>query len=64
MKIFPLLLIAFTVMTIFVLFNFDFFSNIIKRKNKYTYGIIGAMDLEIETLVGNLENKKKKIIMD
>ena len=60
MKIFPLLLIAFTVMTIFALFNFGFFSNIIKRKDKYTYGIIGAMDIEIETLVGNLENKKEE----
>ena len=28
--------------------------------NKYTYGIIGAMDSEIETLLSHLENKKEE----
>jgi adenosylhomocysteine nucleosidase len=28
--------------------------------NNYTYGIIGAMDNEIDTLVGDLENKKEE----
>ena len=28
--------------------------------NKYEYGIIGAMDHEIDTLVGHLENKKEE----
>ena len=28
--------------------------------NNYTYGIIGAMDSEVETLVGDLENKKEE----
>ena len=28
--------------------------------NNYTYGIIGAMDHEIDTLVGDLENKKEE----
>ena len=29
-------------------------------ESKYEYGIIGAMDLEIDTLVGDLENKKEE----
>ena len=62
MKSFPLLIIAFTFIAILALFKLNFY-NIFKGRNNYMYGIIGAMDVEIETLVAIWKIKKKRIIM-
>ena len=52
----PFFILILIMTTITLLFGYNFFS----KQKEYTYGIIGAMEVEIKNLVSDLKNKKEE----